>query len=77
MKVILARTVREAELVAYEAELPPRSRDVVLIATDNASGLNRLRGLMLKREDVITGDEAARGRYYDEYKRQLEVLFYD
>lgn len=77
MKVILALDLREAELAAYENDLPPRSRDVILIATDKGSGLNRLRGLMLTREDVIEVDGAPRGRYYTAYKRQLEAAFYD
>lgn len=77
MKVILARDLREAELTAYENDLPPRSRDVMLIATDSGSGLNRLRGLMLKREDVIEVETAHRGRYYPAYQRQLEAAFYD
>lgn len=77
MKVILARTEREAELLAYEHELPPRSRDVMLIATDKGSSLGRLRGLSLSREDVLEDPSAERGRYYRAIRRQLEPAFYD
>lgn len=77
MKVVLARHVRDAELLAYENELPPRSRDVMLVATDKQSGLDRLRGLSLSREDVIESADAARGRFYAEVRRMLEPRFYD
>lgn len=77
MKVILAIKLVEATTVAYENGLPPRSRDVMLIATDKTTDLPRLQGVMLKRDDVIEAPSAARGRFYDDYKRQLEIAFYD
>lgn len=76
MKVILAQHERDAELLAYDEGLPPRSRDVILISTDKQSGLSRLRGLMLKRDDVLEHPSAIRGRFYADYRRQLEPTFY-
>lgn len=77
MKVILAFAWLEAENLAYEHGLPPRSRDVMLIATDRKTDQVRLRGLMLKRDDVIEHPSARRGRFYDDYRQQLEIAFYE
>lgn len=77
MKVILAFARLEASTVAYEHGLPPKSLDTMLVATDRKTDLTRLQGVMLKREDVIEQPSAARGRFYAEYMRQLEIAFYD
>jgi len=77
VKVILAFDRLEAETIAYEASLPPRSRDVMLVATDRKTDLPRLRGLLLRRADVIEAPSAHRGRFYDDYRRQLEIAFYE
>ena len=75
--VILAGSVQEAEVIAVERGLPPRSLDVMLISTGHTQGLRRLRGLALARDDVTVAPSAHRGRYMRDYERQLETLFYD
>lgn len=73
VKVILAETIREAELEALERGIPPRGRDTVLVATGKHGTAGR--GLMLARGDVIECSSAKRGRYYAEIMRSLEPAF--
>lgn len=76
MIVVLAPTLRECELVAYESGIPPKGRDTLLVPTDNGTAANRCRGLALSRGDVLEGG-SHRGRYHDEVMRTLEPSFYD
>lgn len=76
MIVVLAPTLRECELVAYERGIPPKGRDTLLVPTDNGTAPNRCRGVApLSRDDVIEG--GSRGRHHDEVMRTLEPAFYD
>lgn len=75
MKVILAHSIREAELEAYDRGIPPKSSNTVLVATDSHTGPGKCRGLMLAREDVIEVAGATTGRYYIECRRTLEPAF--
>lgn len=78
MKVILAGTMREAELLAYLKGIPPKGRDTILVATDKPSSPNTVRNVICFREDVIFDERVARkGRFHDEVMRTLEPHFLD
>lgn len=74
MTVILAPTMRDAEIYAYEHGIPPKSRDTVLVPTNSHSSLNRLRGISVHREDVYVAGDVL-GRYHDEAMRMLEIAY--
>jgi hypothetical protein len=75
VKVILAETVREAELVALGRGIPPKGSHTMLVATSKPGSAGRCRGLFLERDDVIEDPSARRGRFYGEIKRTLEPAF--
>lgn len=74
---MLAQQEREAELYCYEHDIPPRGRDTVLVSTSHRSGVRKLLGLTLSRDDVRELPTAGVGRFYAEVKRTLETRFYD
>lgn len=77
MIVVLARDVREAELYCLENGIPPRATSTVIVATSVESHLRRVQGLSISREALVELPSAPSGRFYDNFRRHLETVFYD
>lgn len=73
MKVILAPTIRECELLALENGIPPKGPHTLLVPTNSPSSLNKLRGLMLEDTDVIRGGRV--GKHHQEAERMLQFCY--